>query len=303
MTQNRRTVLVAGATGYLGKHLVKAYAEAGYRVRALARSPEKLDQLGDQLDDVIVGQATDADSLKGCCDGVDLVVSALGITRQKDGLSYDQVDYGANRNLLNEAIAAGVDRFAYIHVLNAERMSGSAMARAKAQFAFELGAAPIASTIIRPSGFFSDLIEVLQMAQAGRVYLFGDGQSQISPIDGADLAALCVRATETGLDQLDAGGPETFTQNEIARLAFDVLNAPQAITHVPVSLGKAAIALAKIVGFGSAAGPLEFFLNASVLDMSAPPHGELCLRDAFQAELAHSGAVNGRRTAIMEVEQ
>lgn len=292
MLQSGKRVLIAGATGYLGRRLVRAYAEAGHSVRALARAPDKLCGLGDYLDDVFVGEATKSVSMKGCCDGIDLVVSALGVTRQKDGLTYDDVDYGANRSLLDEAMRAGVQRFAYIHVLNAEVMPGSAMARAKAKFASELHDAAIASTIIRPSGFFSDLMEILKMAQAGRVYLFGDGQSRISPIDGSDLALLCVRAIQDGCEQVEAGGPQTFTQDEIARLAFQVLNEPPAITHIPLCLGKAGVALAKLIGFRSVAGPFEFFLSASALDMSAPPHGERLLRDAFQAEL------NSRRNPI-----
>jgi nucleoside-diphosphate-sugar epimerase len=42
MLQPGKNVLIAGATGYLGQRLIKAYAEAGYSVRALARAPEKL---------------------------------------------------------------------------------------------------------------------------------------------------------------------------------------------------------------------------------------------------------------------
>jgi uncharacterized protein YbjT (DUF2867 family) len=285
MLHSGKKVLIAGATGYLGQRLIKAYAEAGHSVRALARAPEKLRGLGDYLDDIFVGEATKPVSVDGCCDGIDLVVSALGVTRQKDGLTYEKVDYDANRNLLDEAMRAGVQRFTYIHVLNAEQMPGSAMARAKARFASELHDAAIASTIIRPSGFFSDLMEILQMAQAGRVYLFGDGQSRISPIDGSDLAILCVRASQDGREQVEAGGPETFTQDEIARLAFHVLNKQPAITHIPLCLGNAGVALAKLLGFRSVAGPFEFFLSASALDMSAPPNGERLLKDAFQAGL------------------
>ena len=45
---------------------------------------------------------------------------------------------------------------------------------------------------MRPNGFFSDMKDFLEMAKKGRVYLFGDGQFKLNPIDGKDLAVVCV---------------------------------------------------------------------------------------------------------------
>ena len=67
-------------------------------------------------------------------EGADLVVSALGITRQRDGLSYRDVDYQANANLLGEALRAGVPRFGYVRVLHAEQMLHVPLVRAKHDF-------------------------------------------------------------------------------------------------------------------------------------------------------------------------
>ncbi len=288
MTYTQKTVLIAGATGYLGHFLMRAYAEAGYKVRALARSPEKLTRSDLWIDDVFVGEATKSDTLKGCCKDVDLVVSAIGITRQKDGLTYDAVDYQANSNLLSEAISDGVKQFAYVHVLHAERMPNIAMAQAKAKFAAELENAPIASTILCPSGFFSDLEEILQMAERGRVYLFGDGNALISPIHGEDLAQLCVEATVAGLPRVEAGGPDALTQNQIAKLAFAALGTRPRISHVPLWLGRAGVGVAKAFGFRLTIGALEFFLAASSLDMSAEPHGSRRLSTHFENQHARS---------------
>src|SRR5699024_3351655 len=52
------TVLVAGATGYIGRHTVRALHEAGYKVRALARNTRKLEPVADACDDVFVDEAT-----------------------------------------------------------------------------------------------------------------------------------------------------------------------------------------------------------------------------------------------------
>ena len=274
-----KTYLIAGATGYLGKHLVNAAKAAGHHVRAVARSPQNVP---DCADEVIVAEATDAESLVGICDGVDVVVSALGITRQRDGLSYEDVDYAANRNVLHEAIRAGVGRFGYVHVLNAEQMLNVPMVRAKARFAEELKHAEIDSTLICPSGFFSDIEEVLEMARRGRVYLFGDGSTRVSPIDGRDMAAVCISAVDAGQSELDVGGPETLSFQEIAELAFEVLGKPARVTHIPHRVGTLGVGAAKLFGFGKSVGPFEFFVAASALDMSAPHHGSIRLREHFE---------------------
>ena len=78
-----KRVLVAGSTGYLGRFVVKECAARGWFVRALARSPEKLDHVRDGLDEVVAGQVTRPETLTGVCDDIDVVFSSVGITRQK----------------------------------------------------------------------------------------------------------------------------------------------------------------------------------------------------------------------------
>lgn len=289
MTDSQPSVLIAGATGYLGRHLIQAYGDAGYRVRAVARSPEKLSQAGLFIDDVFAAEATKPETLKGCCDGVDLVVSALGITTQKDGLTYDEVDYQANKNILDEALHAGVGRFAYIHVLHADHMQDIAMVRAKSKFAAELEAAPIPSIILCPSGFYSDLVEFVEMAKRGRVYLVGDGKSRMAPIHGADMAAVCVEATRQGLSRLNVGGPDTYTQSEIAELAFRALNRPRHISHVSPKLASSVVNLMRVIGMRSVAEPASFFLRASQINMTAPAYGTVSLDDQFRE---HASIIN-----------
>ena len=93
-------VLVAGATGYLGRNVVKTLKGRGFWVRALGRSESRLDPIREFADEISIGEVTDPDSLEGVCDGIDIVFSSVGITQQEDGLSYQDVDYQGNRNLL-----------------------------------------------------------------------------------------------------------------------------------------------------------------------------------------------------------
>ena len=81
-----KRVLVAGATGYLGGFVARAFAEHGWFVRAMARRPRKLGELALLLDEVVEGEVTRPETLAGICDGMDVVFSSAGRTRQRDGL-------------------------------------------------------------------------------------------------------------------------------------------------------------------------------------------------------------------------
>jgi len=211
------------------------------------------------------------------------VVSSLGITRQKDGLSYRDVDYQANRNLLDRALAAKVDRFAYIHVLGAESMGHVPLVAAKQAFVDALQAAPIASTVVAPSGYFSDMADFLSMARAGRVWLFGKGTHRLNPIHGADLAEAVAEAIEAGDPRADVGGPDVLSQNDLARLAFESLGTPPRITHLPDTLRRLALVILPWVTPRHVHGPAQFFLTAMGRDMVGTPCGTHHLVDHFRA--------------------
>lgn len=273
------TVFIAGATGYLGRHLCAEYSRRGWYVTALVRDRSRARDLA--ADSLVEAQATDPNTLRGVMAGADLVVSALGITKQNDGLTYRDVDYQANLNLLHEALRAHVPQFAYAHVLNAAAMRDVPLVGAKCDFVDALLAADIAHTIMAPSGYFSDMGDFLSMARGGRVWLFGDGQNRINPIHGADLAAATVDATEARRPWVDIGGPDVFTHNELAVLAFDVLGRPTQITHLPDAVRRGAIQLFRLGIPRQIAGPARFFLTAMGMDMIGECYGNHRLRDHF----------------------
>jgi uncharacterized protein YbjT (DUF2867 family) len=274
-----QSVFIAGATGYLGRYLCAEYRARDFHVTALVRDRQRAKTL--DADTLIEAEATRPETLTGVMKGIDLVVSALGITRQADGQSYREVDFAANLNLLRVAERARVDRFAYVHVLGADAMRHVPLVSAKADFVDALQASKIASTVIAPSGYFSDMGAFLSMARSGRVWLFGSGAGRINPIHGADLAAAVVDATEAGRGWLDVGGPETFTQAEIAHLAFASLDRPVRITRLPDMLRKAALALLPWITPRRIHGPAQFFLTAMSLDMVGAPHGTRRLAGHF----------------------
>lgn len=283
------TVLVAGATGYLGRHLCAIYEKRGWTVKALVRDAARAQAMGLEADELIEAEATEPETLTGIMTGVDLVVSSLGITRQRDGLSYRDVDYGANANLLDEALGAGVARFAYVHVLGADKLKGVELIDAKQAFVDRLRAADIASTVIAPSGYFSDMADFFAMAQSGRAWLFGDGTLRLNPIDGADLAVASFDAIAEGRDWLDIGGPDVFTHDELATLAFTALGKPARITHLPDGLRRLALGMLALFP-RHVRGPAQFFLSAMGMDMVAPCHGTRHLSEHFAALAAKAGS-------------
>jgi uncharacterized protein YbjT (DUF2867 family) len=286
-----RRVVVAGATGYLGKFVTREFKRRGFWVRALARSLDHLEKPGpftapaiarDEVDDVFVGQATRPETLAGLYDdGIDLVFSSIGISRQRDGLTFEQVDYQANRNLLDLCAGSGVRKFVYVSMLGADQIAQLAITRAHERVVADIEASGLDHAIVRPSGYFSDMGAVLDMAKRGRVLLVGDGSNNFNPIHGRDLAEVCVNAAEGEAREVEAGGPDVLTQRQVAELAFDVLGKPVKVTVVPLWLARG---LARFIGvlnrqFGDLA---EFIVTAGEVDAVGPARGKTTLRSYFE---------------------
>jgi len=291
-------VLVAGATGYLGKFTVQAFKERGYYVRALTRSTERLAAPGpftapaigeDDVDDIFVGELTKPETLKGLMDGIDLVFSSVGISRQRDGLTFEQVDYECNRELIKRAQAAGVKRFVYVSMQGAESIMDLAITQAHEKVVDRLKSSGMEYRIVRPCGYFSDMGVLYDMAKSGRVYLVGKGENKMSPIHGRDLGRVCVETAEGDELEVEAGGPQVMTQREAAELAFDVVGKPVKITVVPMW---AARILVRFIGllskqFGDLA---DFIVTAGEIDGVGPKRGTITLRSYF--EELHAAAQN-----------
>lgn len=275
-------VLVAGATGYLGRFVAREIASRGHFVRALARSPEKLKDLEHELAEIVQAEVTRPESLDHVCEGIDVVFSSVGITRQKDGLTFHDVDYQGNKNLLDAALRAGVTRFIYVSVFEGPAMLQLDIIKAHEDFVEALRASGIDYTVVRPTGYFSDMGEFMAMAKKGRIYLIGDGKHRSNPIHGADLAKTCADALQSGPEEIDVGGPEVFTFREVAELAFQTLGKRARITRVPVWTLKAATALTRIFG-RHRAELLAFFTTAMTRDSVAPLNGTHTLEAHFRS--------------------
>ena len=267
-------ILLAGATGYLGQYILAALLREEYPTRIVVRNKSKLspDLLTHPLLEVVEAEVTEPDTLRGVCKGVHKVISTIGITRQKDGLTYEQVDFQANKNLLDEALREGVRKFIYVSVFKGEAMRHIAIGAAKERFVDTLKASGLDYCIIRPSVFYSYMTIFFEMAKAKKdeILLFGKGQYAMNPIHGEDLAEVCVAQLERYEREVNVGGAEIFTQTEIACLAFEVLHKPANISYLPDWVRRLILKMGKYLLPKSIYGAIEFFLTTMAMDVVAP---------------------------------
>jgi uncharacterized protein YbjT (DUF2867 family) len=289
LSKSGSRVVVAGATGYLGRYVVREFAQRGYRVRALTRSEEKLAESGpfgapavaDFVDEAFVGEVTKPETLAGLFDGADVGFSSVGISRQRDGLSFEQVDHQANRNLIELACAAKVQKFVYVSLWGQDEIADLEIVRAHEKVVDALAKSGLAHTVIRPSGYFSDMGVLLDMAVRGRSFLVGDGTNRFNPIYGADLAEVCVDGVLDERREIGAGGPDVMTQREAAELAFEVAGTPPKIVSIPMWLARGGVRLIGLLNrqFGDLA---DFIVTAGEIDGVAPTVGKTTLRSYFE---------------------
>jgi uncharacterized protein YbjT (DUF2867 family) len=276
-----KRVLVAGATGYLGRFVAQEFKARGHFVRALARTPKKLDDIRDSLDEVVQGEVTRPETLAALCDGIDVVFSSMGVTRQQDNLTFKDVDFQGNVNLLEVAQRAGVKKFIYVSVFATSEMRQLDIVKAHEDFVDVLEASGIDYTVIRPTGYFSDMSEFLKMARNGRIYLIGRGDNRTNPIHGADLAEVCVDAVEGELSHVDIGGPNVFTYRQMAEIAFASAGRPVRITCIPTWAARAVVGLTRLVNRHKGE-LLAFFVTAMSSDLVAPSTGKMTIDGHFR---------------------
>ncbi|MGP5227479.1 SDR family oxidoreductase [Arthrobacter rhombi] len=280
-------VVVAGASGYVGRHVVEALDRCGYRVRALVRSREQAEAPGTFGAPALKGHVAewrivnylDPATLQGACDGAERVVSALGVTRQN--ASPWDVDFLGNLRLLEEAERQGLASFLYVNVLHSA--SGTSVTlRSKNAFAEVLRRSTVAGQIVNPSGCFSDITDFLLLAQKGIGFTLGDGSSRLNPIHGADLAEFIVGHLDGPTASWDIGGPEIFTYRELESLAFRIAGRRQRI--LPVRPGALRPLQWAADRFSPRAANLtRFFLESLQLDAVGTPVGHRRLEPYLRA--------------------
>lgn len=288
-------VLVAGATGVLGSRVLAHLKSAGYPVRAIARSAERAKALAGLAVEVFIADALDPAALRGACDGVDIVFSALGASvasQAKERRGYEHIDRQTNANLIAEARRAGVKRFVYVGVFSQPGYAGTRYMKGHEAVVRDLAASGLDYTVVRPTGFFTALEEYLPMAKRGLIPLVGDGSAKTNPIHPDELAAACVENIERGPRDLPVGGPEVLTRRQIAGAAFAAYGKKTRTISVPPAVFLLMAFLLRTL-FPRMGDLMEFLARVSTTDGIAPSYGGARIAPYYQERAA------GRNGSVM----
>lgn len=228
--------LVTGATGDLGRRIIRVLREKEMPVRAFVRLTSRYSELENRGAEVFIGDLKIDKDIHKACQGIEYIISAHG------GASDPQaVDYRANIELIDCALKVGVKHFVFISVLGAERgYEDSSTFKAKREVEKYLKASGLNYTILQPSGFASNLLPLAERFRDTGVYLLiGDPKNRTSIVSTDDLAQIAVDSVrlEAANNQiLPVGGPEIISRGEIAEIFSRVFNREPIVINPPLFL-------------------------------------------------------------------
>ena len=235
-------VLIVGATGVEGSLTTKKLLAKGYAVRAMTRTPAKAAALAQLGAEVVQGDLRDVESLRRACAGVDKVLAAAHSLLGRGAEASRYVDEIGHKQLIDVAKAAGVQHLVYTSVLGAGPDNPVLFNRIKYAVEQYLQASGLPYTILRPIAFMEWHVHEFigkPILEKGKVTLFGKGDNPRNFIAGEDVANFAVLAlTEpTAIGQIiEIGGPEHWTNNQVAALSAQLAERPVSITHVPLAV-------------------------------------------------------------------
>jgi len=232
-------ILVTGAGGFVGGHVVARLRAEGRDVRALMRTPRDLDA------EVVPGDMTDPASLRAAVAGCDTVIHLVAI-RQGRREQFQHVMVEGTRSLLAAAKEAGVARFILMSALGTSAETKELVPYYEAKWTQEedVTAAGIPYVIFRPSFVFARdggiLPTFAKLAKLAPVTpITGSGTLRIQPIWVDDVAAYFARSVDldTATDRtFELGGPEAVTWNEFWERLKRVRGLHRPSVHVPMGL-------------------------------------------------------------------
>jgi divinyl chlorophyllide a 8-vinyl-reductase len=238
-----RRILVAGATGTIGRAVVKRLVDDGHAVTALLRAGATSAVLP-EFAGARLAQAdlNDPAQLAQVCAATtpDIVISCIA-SRSGAPKDAQAIDYEANAALLAAALGAGARHFILLSAICVQKPL-LAFQHAKLAFEAELIASGIGFTIIRPTAFFKSLSGQVKRIKAGKPFLiFGDGNlTRCKPISDGDLARFIASAIDNpeALGKiLPIGGPgPAISLREQGELLCEVAGKPARFKSVSPKL-------------------------------------------------------------------
>ena len=237
-------ILIVGGTGVLGREVAVQLLARDQRVRLLARTPAKLDDFRAAGADVTEGDLIDPPSLARACKGTDGVVAAAHAMLGRGDHDSRAVDDVGHCALIDAARAAGVSRFVYVSILGAAADHPVDFWRTKYRVEEYLKASGLAYTILRPSAFMewhAHTFNGKSILESGKTTLLGRGTKPRNFVAARDVAAIAVLAlTDPRLRDrtLEVGGPEGFTNDQVAALYGSLAGVRPKVRHAPPGVAR-----------------------------------------------------------------
>ena len=234
-------VMVTGATGFLGRRVVRELLERHHRVRCLVHVPGRERIFDHREVEVHYGNVLDSDSLAQALYDVEAVVHLVAIIREGRRATFGLVNRQGTANMVASAKAAGVREFQHVSAIGAANDPAYPYLYSKWQAEREVVDSGLIHTILRPSIMFGEGDEFLT-ALAGLVRLgpvvpvIGPGRNRMQPISVDDVAR-CVAAAVGNQDlrgkTLHLGGPQRLTYNDLVDEVARAMGKRRRKLHVP----------------------------------------------------------------------
>lgn len=217
------TILVTGATGRVGRHVVDQLIARNADVRVLVRDPAKANFASNV--DVVQGDMLDIDALRRAFNGV----RTLFLLNAVAGDEFTQAIIA-----LNVAREAGVERVVYLSVFDADRAVNVPHFAVKFGAERMLEAMGFSATILRPAYFIDNDVMIKDVIFNYAVYPMPIGSKGVAMVDTRDIAEVAASellrrdraAKKLPSETINLVGPETLTGLELAAIWSDVLDRP-----------------------------------------------------------------------------
>ncbi|OPY95941.1 NmrA family transcriptional regulator [Bradyrhizobium sacchari] len=217
------TILITGATGRVGRHVVQQLVKRGADVRVLSRDPSKADVPAGVT--VVKGDLLDIDSLRTAVNGV----STLFLLNAVTGDEFTQAIIA-----LNIAREAGVDRLVYLSVIHADRFVNVPHFAVKSGAERMIEQMGFGATILRPSYFIDNELMIRDVILNHGVYPMPIGSKGVAMVDTRDIGEVAAielirRERAPGklpIETINLVGPDTLTGSDVANIWSDILGRP-----------------------------------------------------------------------------
>ncbi len=248
-------ILVTGATGFVGSHVIKRLRQDNVPVRGLVRNTGKAQALKDVGAELAAGDISDPVSLDAAMQGIERVIHLVGIIQEGRGFTFRSVHVEGTRNVLAAAKKAGVKHFFLQSALGTRPAAKSAYHKTKWEAEELVRHSGIPFTILRPSLIYGPgdqfTIRLSEMIRLSPVLpVIGTGKSKIQPISIDDVVSCIVKAVTGGAflnKTFEIGGPEQLTYEEVTREIADAMGIRRPTVHMPMFFMRTAAKLMETV--------------------------------------------------------